>query len=122
MVVAALAVPYGPSCSRSLALLDVLLMIASGLRYFTQESYSRSPGLVRLNVALVVIPFTRANSSALQSWSGTSVNSRMSCSVRTQLSLPHPMTTTSGSIGTGSNEWTRYLCPTGLVSTGVKSG
>ena len=35
---------------------------------------------------------------------------------------PHPMTTAFGSIGAGSNEWTRDLCPTGLMSTGVKSG
>ena len=122
MVVAALAVPYGPSCSRSMVILNVFLMIASGLRYFTPEPHSRSPGLVRLNVALVAIPFTRANRRALQSWLVTSVNSKMSSSARMQLPPLHPMTIASGSIDTGSNKWARYLCPTGSVSTGVKLG
>ena len=35
---------------------------------------------------------------------------------------PHPMTTAFGSIGAESNKWARDLCPTGLVSTGGKSG
>ena len=34
----------------------------------------------------------------------------------------HPMTTAFGSIGAESNEWTRGLCPAGLVSVGGKSG
>ena len=43
-------------------------------------------------------------------------------SARMQLSPPHPMTTAFGSIGAESNEWARDLCPTGFMSTGVKSG
>ena len=35
---------------------------------------------------------------------------------------PLPMTTAFGGIGVVSNEWARDQCPTGLVSTGVKSG
>ena len=35
---------------------------------------------------------------------------------------PHPMTTIFGSIGVESNEKARDLCPTGLVSAGVRSG
>ena len=59
MVVAAPAVPCGPSFS-SLVLLDVFPMITSGLRDFTQEPYSASPEQVRLNIALVAIPFVIA--------------------------------------------------------------
>ena len=67
------AVPCSPSSS-SLVLLDVFPVITSGLRDFTQEPYSGSPGQVCLNNVLVAIPFARAYSSALQSWSVTSVN------------------------------------------------
>ena len=66
MVVAALAMPCCPSFS-SFALLDAFSMITSGLRDFTQEPYSGSPGHVRLNSALVAMSFARVHSSALQS-------------------------------------------------------
>ena len=59
------------SCSSSLVLLNVFSTIDFDLRDFTQEPYSGSLGLVRLNIALVTIPFARAHSSALQSWSVT---------------------------------------------------
>ena len=121
MVVAAPVVPCGLSSS-SLVLLDVSPMIASGLINFTHISYSGSPGQVHLNIALVVIPFARAHSSALQSWSVTPVNSKMSSSARMPLTPPYPMTTAFDSIGAKSNEWARDLCPTGLVSTGGESG
>ena len=86
MVVAALAVPCFPSSS-SFALLDLFPMITSGLKDFTQESYSGAPGHVRLNSALVAMPFARVHSSTLQSWSVTPVNSKMSSSARM---LPPP--------------------------------
>ena len=122
ILVAAPAVPYCPS-SGSFALLDVFPMITSGLRDFTQEPYSGSPGHVRLNCALVVaMPFMRVHSSALQSWSVMPVNSKMSFSARMLLLPPHPMTTAFGSIGEESNEWVRGLCPAELVSVGGKSG
>ena len=88
MAVTDLAMPCGPSCSSSLVLLDVFPMIASGLRELTQEPYSGSPGLVRLSFALVAIPLivrAGAHSSALQSWSVTPVNSKVSSSPRMQL-------------------------------------
>ena len=111
MVVAALGVPYCPSSS-SIALLDVFPMITSGLRGFT--------GQFCLNSALVVMPFARAHSRALQSWSVTPVKSKISSSARMPLPPPHPMATAFGSIGAESSEWARDLCPTGLVSTGGK--
>ena len=121
MLVAAPAVPCCPS-SNSFALLDLFPIITSGLRDFTQEPYSGSPGHVRLNCALVAMPFVRVHSSALQSWSMTPVNSKMSSSARMLLLPPHPMTTAFGSIGAESNKWARGLCPAGLVSAGGKSG
>ena len=81
MALAAPAVPCGPSSS-SLVLLDMFPMIASSLRDLTQEPYFGSPGQVRLNIALVTIPFARAHSSALQSWSVTTVNLKMLSSAR----------------------------------------
>ena len=104
MVVAAPAVPCCLSSS-SFTLLDVFPMITSGLKDFTQEPYSGSPGKVRLNSALVAMPFARVHSSALQLWSVTPVNSKISSSTR-MLSPPppHPMITTFGSIGAESNE------------------
>ena len=95
MVVAAPVVPYCPSSS-SFALLDVFPMIISGLRDFTQELFSDSPGQVRLNSALVAMPFARVHSSALQSWSVTPVNLKMSSSARMLFPPPHPMTTVLG--------------------------
>ena len=97
-------------------------MIASGLRDSAQEQYSGSLGLVRLNVALVAIPFARAHSSALQPWSAKSVTSKFYPVPKCTPPPPHPMTTAFGGIGVVSNEWARDQCPTGLVSTGVKSG
>ena len=88
-------------------------MITSGLRDFT--------GQVCLNSALVAIPFARAHSKALQSWSVTPVKSKILSSARMPLPPPHPMATAFGSIGAKSSEWARDLCPTGLVSTGGKS-
>ena len=60
--------PAVPCCSSSSSfdLLDMLPMITSGLRDFTQEPYSGS-GQVRLNNVLAAMPFARALSSALQS-------------------------------------------------------
>ena len=87
MVVASPAAPCDPS-SISLVLLDVLPMITSGLRDFTQELYFGSPGQVRSNIALVAIPFARAHSSAPQSWSVTPVNSNMPSSARVPLPPP----------------------------------
>ena len=104
MLVVAPVVPCCPSSS-SFALLDVFPMITSGLRDFTQESYSGYPGYVRLNCALVAMPFMRVHSSALQSWSVVPGNSKMSFCARMLLSPPHPMTTAFGSIGAESNEW-----------------
>ena len=95
-------------------------MVTSGLRVFTQEQYSGSPGHVRLNSALIAMTFARGHSSALQPWSVAPVNSKMSSNARILLPLPHPMTTAFGSIGAESNEWARGLCPTGLVSAGGK--
>ena len=92
------------------------------LRDFTQEPYSESPRHVRLNSALVAMSFARVHSSALQSWSVTPVNSKMSSNARMLLPPPHPMTTAFGSINAESNEWARGLCPAGLVSAGGKSG
>ena len=66
MLVAAPAVPCCPSSS-SFDLLDVFPMNTSGLRNFTQKPYSGSPRHVRLNYALVAMPFMRVHSSALQS-------------------------------------------------------
>ena len=60
MGMAAPAVPCGPFSS-SLVLLDVFPMITSGLRDSIQETYSRSPGQVRLDIE------SRAHSSAPQS-------------------------------------------------------
>ena len=66
-VVAAPAVPCCPFSSL-FALLDVFLMITSGLRDFTQEPYSgSSSGHVRLDSELVTMLFARVHSSALQS-------------------------------------------------------
>ena len=81
---ASLTVPCDPSYSSLLFLLNVFPMVASDLRDFTQEPHSGSPGLVRFNVALVAIPFARAHSSALQSWSVTPVNLKMSSRTRMQ--------------------------------------
>ena len=64
MVVAAPVVLYCPSSS-SFALLDVFPIITSGLRDFTQEPYSGSPGYVHLNSALVTMIFARVHFSAL---------------------------------------------------------
>ena len=75
------AVPWDPFGSNSLILLDVFPMIASGLRDFTQKSYSGSSGLVCLNVVLIVVPFARAHSGAIHSWSVTPVNLKMSSGV-----------------------------------------
>ena len=86
MVVAASTVPCCP-CSRSFALLDVFPMITSGLRDFTKKPYSGSPGHVRLNSALFAMSFAWVYSSALQSWSVTPVNSKISSSARM---LPPP--------------------------------
>ena len=121
MLVAAPAAPCCPSAS-SFALLGVFPMITSGLRNFTQEPYSESPGHVRLNRVMVAMPFVRVHSSALQSWSVTPVNSKMSSGARMLLPPPQPMTTAFGSIGAKSNDWARGLCPVGLVSAGGKSG
>ena len=121
MLVAAPAVPCCPSSS-SFTLLDVFPIITSGLRDFTQEPYSRSPGHVRLNSVLVAMPFVRVHSSALQTWSVTPVISKMSSSARMLLPPPHPMTTAFGSIGAESNEWATDLCSAGLVSASDKSG
>ena len=121
MVGAAPAVPCGPS-SNATVFLNVFPMITSGLRDFTQEPHSDSPGQICLNIALVAILFARAHSSAPQSWSVTPVGSKISSSARMQLSPPHAMTTAFGSIGAESNEWARDLCPIGLVSTDGKSG
>ena len=119
MVAAAPAVSCVPSSS-SLVLLDVFPMITSGLRDFTQESYSEYLGQVQFNSALVAIPFARAHSSALQSWSVTPVDSKMSSSARMPLTPPlNPMTTAFGSIGVESNEWARDLCPTRLCRRAV---
>ena len=84
------AAPVGPCCPSfsSFALLDVFPMITSGSRDFTQEPYSGSPGHVRLNCALVAMPFMRVHSSALQSWSVMPANSKMSSSAR--MLLPPP--------------------------------
>ena len=120
-MVAAPAVPCGPSSS-SLVLLDVFPMISYGLRDFTQEPYFGSPKQVRLNIVLVTIPFARAHSCAFQAWSVTLVNSKMSYSTRMPLLPPHLMTTAFDSIGAEFNEWATDLCPTGLVSTGGRSG
>ena len=121
-MVASSAVPCcGPSSS-SFVLLDVFPMITSGLRDFTQEPYSGSPGQVRSNSALIAKPFARAHSSALQSWSVTPVNSNVIQCPSANAPPPHPMTTTFGNTGTESNEWAWDLCPIGLVSTGGKSG
>ena len=99
MVVAAPAVLCYPSFS-SFALLNMFLMITSGLRDFTQEPYSGSPGQVHLNSALVAMSFARVHSSALQTWLVTPVNSEMPSSARMILPPPpHPMTTTFGGIG-----------------------
>ena len=99
----------GPSFS-SIVLLDLFPIISLGLRDLAQKPYSGSPGLVRLNIVLVAIPFARTHSSALQSWSVTPVISKMSSSARMQLPPPHPMTTAFvGSIGAASNEWARDL-------------
>ena len=68
------------------------------------------------------MPFARVHSSALQSWSVIPVNSKMLFNARMLLSPPHPITTALGSLGTESNEWARVRCPTGLMSTGSKSG
>ena len=114
--------PCGLSSS-SLVLLHVFPMITSGLRDVAQEPYFESSGQVSLNIALVVIPFARAHSSALHWWPVTPVNSKMSSSARMPPPPPpHPMTTAFGSIDAESNEWARYLCSTGLVSRGGKSG
>ena len=50
------------------------------------------------------------------------VNSKMSFSARMLLPPTHPMTTAFGSIRAEFNEWTRGLCPAGLVSVVGKSG
>ena len=96
--------------------------ITSGLKDFTQELYSGSPGQVRLNSELVAMPFARVHSSDRQSWWVTPVNSKMSSSARMLLPPPHPMATAFGSVGTEPNGWARGLCPIGWVSTGGKSG
>ena len=121
MMVAAPAVPCCPSSS-SFALPGVFPMIPPGLRDFAQEPYFGSPGQIRSNNALVAMLFVRVHSSALQLWSVTPVDWKMSSSARMLLSPPHPITTAFGNIGAESNEWACYLCPTGLVSAGGKLG
>ena len=100
MMVADPAVLCCPSSS-SFALLDVFPMVTSGLREFTQEPYPGSPGHVRLNSALVAVSFARVHSSALQSWSVTPVNSKISSSARMPLPTPHPISKAFGSIRCG---------------------
>ena len=102
-------------------LLNVFPTITSGLRDVIQEPYSGSPGQVRLNSVLVVMPFARVHSSDLQSWSVTPVI-RKCHPVPECYSSPHPMATAFGSIGAESNRWALGLCPIELVSTGGKSG
>ena len=103
VVVAAPAVLCCPLSSSSV-LLDVFPIITFSLRDFTQEPCSGSPKQVHLNSALVAMPFARAHSSALESWSVTPVNSKRSSSARMSLSPPHPMITAFSSIGAKSNE------------------
>ena len=121
MLVAAPAVPCCPSSS-SFAFLDVFPMITSGSRDFTQEPYSGFPGNVRLNSALVFIPFVRVHSSALRSWSVTPLNSKC----RPVPECYSPPASDDYSFWehrfAESNEWARGLCPAGLVSTGDKLG
>ena len=74
--------------SSSFDLLNVFPISTASLRDFTQESYSELSGQVHLNSALVAMPFARARSSALQSWSVTPVNSKMSSSTRMQTLPP----------------------------------
>ena len=121
MLAAAPVVPCRPSSS-SFALLAVLPMIASGFRDFIQGTYSGSSKHIRLNCELVALPFRRAHSNALQSWSVMPVKSKMSFSARILLPPPHPMTTAFGSVGAESKVWARDLCPTELVSVGGRLG
>ena len=108
MLAAAPVVPCRPSSS-SFALLAVLPMIASGFRDFIQGTYSGSSKHIRLNCELVALPFRRAHSNALQSWSVMPVKSKMSFSAR--ILLPPP----------ASDDYHFWKCRCGVQGVGTGS-
>ena len=121
MVVAALAVPCSPFCSSSPVLLDVFPMVASGLRDFTQEVLQISyTSLFERSVGCHTVRAGVFQCSPVEVGDTCKVENVIQCPNVTP--PPHPMTTAFDCIGAVSSERARDLCPTGLVSTSVKSG